>query len=189
MENEIYFRDYKDEYQKKQKSLESRFSESVLTHAEENGFFKAYEAAWREIPKAILPQSKANYEKVLSLCDSIAKRWGGSIHGEVRYDKWDAIIDLVLPFIEFAGTDEMEMLAFIAKAADSVTFESLGERSVKAHIFFKYFTDVIDEDEKEAIIDNLIEQDSKLKDMLTQSIEMRFLGLFDDEEKTENGDT
>ena len=67
MENEIYFRDYKDEYQKKQKSLESRFSESVLTHAEENGFFKAYEAAWREIPKAILPQSKANYENGMRL--------------------------------------------------------------------------------------------------------------------------
>ena len=42
----------------------------------------------------------------------LAERRGGSIRGVVDYQKWDATIDLYLPYAEFNGPADLKLLIF-----------------------------------------------------------------------------
>ena len=110
MDNIVYFRDYKREQKTKDDSPESKSATAIWERAMQTGFMKAYDAAMKAIPKVINPLSKASYEKVLSICEEYAQRLGGTVRGEVRYNKWDAVIDLVVPFLEFSDSSELKKL-------------------------------------------------------------------------------
>lgn len=97
----------------------------------------------RKLPKIINPIRKANFEYVQKICDDMAKRWGGKIRSEVRYDKWDTIIDLTLPFIEFGSPEDLLKMAKISRRVDSASDNG----GVRIHIFCYYFNDVASKEE------------------------------------------
>lgn len=151
MENILYEHDYSEEHKQAAENSESNQNSQLLDTAIETGFFKAYSDAMWMIPKIINPVSQANYEYVKGICDNMAKRWGGKIRAEVRYDKWDGIIELTLPFVEFGGPDELNNLKEIAQRVDSVTFSPSDNGGVQVFIFFYYFDDLASADEKEEV--------------------------------------
>ena len=187
MENEIFFHDYRAEHKKRQDTEESHLSDAIWDHAQASGLFKAYDQAMRAIPKAINPISKASYEKSLEIWNDIARRWGGTIKGEVEYNKWDAIIDVTLPFSEFSGPADMKTLQELAQYANSITFEACENGWVKVHSYFHYFDDLIDGEEKEQILEKLIMEDTELSEMLLQHLKMTNPEKLSDDE--EQGDT
>lgn len=166
MENILYEKDYSEEHRKQ---AEDNAGDHIFDYAVESGFFKAYSDSMRKLPKVINPVRKSNFEFLRDICDRMAKRWGGKIRAEVRYDKWDAIIDLTLPFVEFGSPEELNDMMAIAFGADSVTFTSEENGLVRTHIFCYYFDDVATEDERDnALYDALNERPNLLKALLTQ---------------------
>ena len=135
MENILYEHDYAEEHKIEIEKSAGSLSEAVFDRAIDTGFFKAHSEAMLQIPKIINPLRKANFEYVRDICDRMAKRWGGKIRAEVRYDKWDAIIDLTLPFVEFGCPDELEDMKEIAEliALTLKDFENSKEE-VKARV-------------------------------------------------------
>ena len=168
MENILYEHDYAEEHKIEIEKSAGSLSEAVFDRAIDTGFFKAHSEAMLQIPKIINPLRKANYEYVRDICDRMAKRWGGKIRAEVRYDKWDAIIDLTLPFVEFGCPDELKDMKEIASRTDSITFSAEGSW-VRRHIFCFYFDDVASEEEKDDMfIDTLASHPALLKALLAE---------------------
>ena len=168
MENILYEHDYAEERRIELEKADTSPSALVFDRAVDTGFFHAYSVAMQKLPKIINPVWKANYEYVRDICDHMAKKWGGKIRAEVRYDKWDAIIDLTLPFIEFGCPEELEQLKEIASRTDSVTFNPDGT-GVRLHIFCYYFDDVASDDEKdEVFLDTITSRPALLKALLAE---------------------
>lgn len=147
MENILFERDYKSERKNTHNNNDNALDLKILDSAIESGFFKAYSDAMRKLPKIINPIRKANFEYVQNICDDIAQRWGGKIRSEVRYDKWDAIIDLTLPFVEFGSPEDLLKMAEISRRVDSVTFSPSDDGGVRLHIFCYYFDDAASKEE------------------------------------------
>ena len=167
MENVVYERDYAELHKKQQK--ENELSNQIFDRAINGQFFSEYQATMKALPKIINPESKANYEYVLSLCDKKAKDWGGKVKGEVRYDKWDAVIHLALPFIEFGGPEELEEMKQIASRADSVTISQTENGEVELYIFFYYFDDLTGNESADEIKNRLIMDDPELVSLLEKT--------------------
>lgn len=170
MENILYERDYTEEHKKAAESGTGTQSISLMDRAIESGFFKAYSDAMHMIPKIINPISKANFEYVRDICDKMAKRWGGKIRAEVRYDKWDGIIDLTLPFIEFGNHDELREMMEISKRVDSATFSPSDTGGICLHIFCYYFTDLATEEEKDDVFMEALTSRPELYHQLLQKM-------------------
>ena len=171
MDNIVYFRDYKREQKTEDDSPKSKSATAIWERAMQTGFMKAYDAAMKAIPKVINPLSKASYEKVLSICEEYAQRLGGTVRGEVRYNKWDAVIDLVVPFLEFSDSSELKKLKAMSELADTVTFQSAEDGWIRVHLFFLYFDDLIDDDGKDAILERIVESDPELVRLLEEHAE------------------
>ena len=168
MENILYEHDYAEDHRKEVEESSGSLSEAVFDRAIDTGFFKAHSEAMLQIPKIINPLRKANYEYVRDICDRMAQRWGGKIRAEVRYDKWDAIIDLTLPFVEFGCPEELNDMKEIASRTDRVTFSAEGSW-VRLHIFCYYFDDVASDEEKdEVFLDTLASHPALLKALLAE---------------------
>lgn len=166
MDNILYEHDYSEEHWRNHESRSILLSTDIVDCAAETGFFKAYSEAMQALPKIVNPVRKANFEYVRDICDKMAKRWGGKIRAEVRYDKWDGIIDLILPFIEFGNYDELKDLQEIAKRVDSLNFTP-HEGGVRLHIFCYYFDDIVSEEEKDDIFfEALTERPELMKSLL-----------------------
>lgn len=170
MENILYEHDYAEEHRKEVEESTGSLSEAVFDRAIDTGFFKAHSEAMLQIPKIINPLRKANYEYVRDICDRMAQRWGGKIRAEVRYDKWDAIIDLTLPFVEFGGPEELVDMREIASRTDSVTFSAEGTW-VRLHIFCFYFDDVASDEEKDKVFTETITSRPELLKALLAEME------------------
>lgn len=152
MENILFEHDYKSERRNTPNNGDDALDLKIFDSAIESGFFQAYSDAMRKLPKIINPIRKANFEYVQNLCDDMAKRWGGKVRSEVRYDKWDAIIDLTLPFIEFGSPDDLLKMAEISRRVDSATFSPSDDGGVRLHIFCYYFDDVASKEEVDDIL-------------------------------------
>lgn len=139
MDNIVYERDYKRE---PKLQTENDTASAILEMATNGGFLKAYAEAMEAIPKVVVPEDKANYEYLLSRADELAQRWGGKVRGVVSYEKWDATIDLVLPFVEFGCPDDLVLLKEFAEKSDSITFQSEEDGRIRIHVFIYYFEEL-----------------------------------------------
>lgn len=119
MQNVLFERDYSQSLS--HTTTESDTATTIFHKAVESGFFEAYSEAMRQLPKIVNPIRKANFEYVQSICDKMAQRWGGKIRAEVRYDKWDAIIDVTQSFIEFGSPEDLKDMKEISQRVDSCT--------------------------------------------------------------------
>lgn len=169
MDNILYEHDYSDERRRDHEGRSMLLSADLIDRVAESGFFKSYSESMQALPKIVNPVRKANFEYVQDICDKMAKRWGGKIRAEVRYDKWDGIIDLILPFVEFGNYDELNDLQEIAKRVDSLCFTP-HEDGVRLHIFCYYFDDIVSEEEADEIFFEALDERPELMKLLFEKM-------------------
>lgn len=136
MENKIYERDYSKEYEQSQWD-----SSGLVENMIESGFIKYFGAFMNQIPKYIVAEDKAAYERILKHCDTIAKKRHGKVYGIVNYEIWEARIKLTLPFIEFTSYEDLNFLMDISESVHSICFQSVNDE-VSMSIFINYFNEV-----------------------------------------------
>lgn len=138
MENEIYEKDYAEEFQKR---CDRAQGADFLNALKEVGFFQAYKKEMDKIPKRVVPRQKADYEYLLGECDAYVRQFGGKIRGVVDHEKWEASIDLYQPHFEFCDKEHLTLLKEIAERADNVTI-SIKDGTLRMSIFIGYFDEV-----------------------------------------------
>lgn len=169
MENIIYEKDYTES---ELSAASESWSVEIWNQAMNGPFIKSYTAAMDAIPKVIVPEYKENYEYLLRVCDDLAERLGGSIRGVVNYQKWDATIDLYLPYAEFSSPADLKVLSEIAEKSHSVNFEAAEDGGIHIFIFNRYFEELMNEAHRGYIQYDAIMQDPKLAEMLGMSTEL-----------------
>ena len=138
MENEIYEKDYGEEFRERSDKSEGKdFLDTLM----EVGFFQKYQEEMNKIPKRVVPKEKADYEYLLGECDAYVRQFGGRIRGEVDYQKWQATIDLYLDHFEFCDREALTLLKEIAERAENVTF-SMKDGLIRMPVFIGYFDEV-----------------------------------------------
>ena len=162
MENSIYEKDYAEEHEKNRQSEDV----DILAQAISGGFLKRLEDSLRAIPKMIIPEYKANYEYLLKMCDDLAKQLGGHIRGVVDYERWEAAIDVVLPYAEFANQDGLLLLKSMAEKALSVTFRATDDGNTRIRLYVPYFENLISDEGKECLKYDALIKDADLVKML-----------------------
>ena len=138
MENEVYEKDYGEEFRERAKKAEGK---DFLDTLKDIGFFQAYKEEMDKIPKRVVPKEKADYEYLLTECDAYVRQFGGKIRGEVDYQKWQATIDLYLEHFEFCDRKALTLLKEIAERAENVTF-SMKDELLRMSVFIGYFDEV-----------------------------------------------
>lgn len=138
VKNEVYEKDYAEEFQKRVSSSQGR---DFLDTLQEIGFFKAYKEEMDKIPKRIVPKSKADYEYLLGECDAYVRQFGGRIRGVVDYENWQAVIEMYMEHFEFCDREALGLLKEMAERADNVTF-SVVERGMRVSVYIRYFDEV-----------------------------------------------
>ncbi len=168
MENSIYEKDYAEEHKK---SCDSE-DVDVLKQAISGGFLKRLEDSIKVIPKIVVPEYKENYEYLLGACDDLAKQLGGHIRGIVDYERWEAAIDVVLPYAEFANPEDLLLLKGMAEKAYSVTFRATDDGNTRIRLYVPYFETLITDDGKEYLKYKALMKDPELVKMLGESLEL-----------------
>ena len=73
MENEIYEKDYGEEFRERSDKSEGKdFLDTLM----EVGFFQKYQEEMNKIPKRVVPKEKADYEYLLGECDAYVRQFG-----------------------------------------------------------------------------------------------------------------
>ena len=166
MENLVYERDYSRVC--KETSDSSLFND-FLVQTLTDGFLTSYADALNVVPKVIIPEYQANYEYVLQLCDALAKKWGGSVRGEISYKQWEAAIDLVLPYVEFTSPEALQVLQEIAAKSHEVSIQP-ADGSIHIHIINRYFEDLISNAERTYMVYECIMNDIELSEFINYLI-------------------
>lgn len=77
MENEVYEKDYGEEFRERSDKAKGQ---DFLDTLKDIGFFQAYKEEMDKIPKRVVPKEKADYEycleNVMPMCGSLAERYG-----------------------------------------------------------------------------------------------------------------
>jgi hypothetical protein len=144
MENIVFERDYEEDHHK---ADEDSTTSAIFDIATDGGFIAAFADAMQVIPKVVVPSDKENYEYLLKRSDELAQCWGGKVRGVVNYEKWEATIDLLLPYAEFCDRDDLNLLKEFADKSHSITFQASDGGKLRIHIFILYFEEIADKDE------------------------------------------
>lgn len=166
MENIVYERDYAEEHRRAAERVD--LESSIFDASIDTGFWKAYGEMMDAIPKVIVPEDKAAYEDLLPRLDELARRLGGKIRGEVRYDKWLSEINVILPYLEFGDDDEYELFKDLAAKTHLFTVTATEDGQVRVHVMINYFKEI--EDATEAV-EGMIAENKELSGLLIQSID------------------
>lgn len=170
MENIIYDKDYAEARAKRIAEREKKTPVDIISFAQKSGFFAEYSRKLQEIPKIIVEQDKIHYEYLLARLDKMADRWGGHIHGEISYEKWESTIDVYLPFFEIATEDERGLLRDISNMTNLFSVQADDKGGVYIHIMINYFEDIIDEDDKDDILGDTILENPLLTALLMRQM-------------------
>lgn len=136
MENQVYERDYGAG-----KKVDQKEKRAFAAELMQNDLLKQYASFVENTPKHIVEEDKANYEYLLKQCDALAKQSYGHILGIVDHEKYQSVIRLTLPFIEFSSDEELHILKEIAEKASCVSFMVQEGNSVTMSIFIDYFAE------------------------------------------------
>lgn len=173
MDNIVYEHDYADE---QRKVIEKRTEiygdpEEVFKIITESGALREYNNTIRAIPKVVNPKDKENYEYLLSRLDDIARLHGGKIRGEIRYDAWEADINVHLPFFEFSGSDELQLLSEIGQRSHLVCFTPEENGSLRLHIMIRYFEDYAEAGYSDDLLEKIITSKPELLELFKRQEE------------------
>lgn len=180
MENCIYERDYTEAHKRSRNT-----GPDMIERLIDEGFFKYYDALMQQIPKIIIPEDKAAYERILKGCDDMAKRHGGKISGIVSYEKWESWIRLTLPFIEFSSDEDMKFLRDIADNAHTVCFQPTENGDVKLSIMICYFDEIPVPDEAMLDIARKALREAGVDEQSLAELEQELLEAFPHDEAEE----
>ena len=167
MENLVFERDYSKVCKE---TPYSSPSDDLLVQALTDGFLTSYTNALNAVPKVIIPEYQANYEYVLQLCDALAKKWGGSVRGEISYEQWEAAIDLVLPYVEFASPKDLQVLQEIAAKSHELSIQP-ADGSIHIRIINRYFENLISNAERTYMVYECIMNSKELAELINYLID------------------
>ncbi len=169
MENIIYEKDYKEEHER---AAHDSKSVEIFKQAFSGGMMQRYADAMDAMPKVIVPEYRENYEYLLRKCDAMAKRTGGSIRGVVNYQKWEATIDLFLPYAEFDCPEDLTLLREMAEKSHYINIQATENGGVQIHLYNYYFKELVSEEHRQYLEYDAIMQDPELAEMLGIPAEM-----------------
>ena len=167
MENLVFERDYS---QICKETHDSSPFDDFLVQALTDGFLTSYTDTLNAVPKVIIPEYQVNYEYVLQLCDALAKKWGGSVRGEISYRQWEAAIDLVLPYIEFASPKDLQVLQEIAAKSHELSIQP-ADGSIHIRIINRYFENLISNAERTYMVYECIMNSKELSELINYLID------------------
>lgn len=136
MENQVYERDYGAG-----KKVDKREKWAFAAELMQNDLLRQYASFVENTPKHIVKEDKENYEYLLKRCDALAKQSYGHILGIVDHEKYQSVIRLTLPFVEFSSDEELHILKEIAEKASCVSFTTQEANGVMMSIFIDYFAE------------------------------------------------
>ncbi len=175
MKEEIYERDY---YELKQRERElTKESIDIFDIAVKTGIFASIEERMTSLPHVLVPEKKKFYEECLRLLDGMAVRLGGKIKGVVSYNDHDAQIHLILPFFEFSGNEDMELLKFITSQARAISVYPEKGGKMRLVVYIDYFKAIGNKGE---IIDEEIEKRPEVVEYLAKAREAEIDSLLAD---------
>ena len=159
MDNVIYERDYTVEpapedpadqlMYERTKDLLRRFNRRILA-----------------VPRAVDPLRRALYDRLLTVCDAFAKRHGGRITGLIDYQKYDATIQVILPYFEFEDAEDFPLLRSL-RLADTVTFQTCKSGGVELVLFLNCFITL--HPSREGLLQKIIAEDPDLGELFEDS--------------------
>ena len=126
MENEIYEKDYGEEFRERSDKSEGKdFLDTLM----EVGFFQKYQEEMDKIPKRVVPKEKADYDKLKELY--MARRIAEMVHGQVDV------------FISFGSGDKVIQKKFKefdaeVKENNAYVYEKSGEFSGMLRLLRKF---------------------------------------------------
>jgi hypothetical protein len=143
MKNIVFERDYEEDHHK---ADEDSTTSAIFDIATDGGFIAAFADAMQVIPKVVVPPIR----KTTNIClnDQMNLHmlgWKGA--RVVNYEKWEATIDLLLPYAEFCDRDDLNLLKEFADKSHSITFQASDGGKLRIHIFILYFEEIADKDE------------------------------------------
>ena len=166
MENLVFERDYSKVCKE---TPDSSPFDDFIVQALTDGFLTSYTDALNAIPKVIIPEYQANYEYVLQLCDALAKKWNGSVRGEISYAQWEAAIDLVLPYVEFASPKDLQVLQEIAAKSHELSIQP-ADGSIHIRIINRYFENLISDAERTYMVYECMMNSKELSEFINYLI-------------------
>lgn len=158
MENEVYERDYRSEWEEQQSMAMREDIDRVHELIMKSGILTEIGNYYASQPKIINESRKENYEYLLKKLDALAKSMGGKIRGEVSYTKWEASITVYLPFLEMENERDFLLLKDLSTRCDLMNITATGEREIRIFVFFHYFKDVTDQKEIDEAVEAKIRQ-------------------------------
>ena len=168
MENLVFEKDYSNSFKE---IPDGSQIDNILLQALSGGFLTSYAEALNAVPKVIIPEYQANYEYVLRICDGLAEAWGGSVRGKISYERWEATIDVVVPYVDFTSPKDLQNLQEIAEKSHGVTITPAGD-GILIHIYNRYFEDCINDEKRNQIAFECILNDKILSELLGLSKEL-----------------
>ena len=110
----------------------------AMSCAVESGVYRSIDERLQTTPHIINPKNKANYDKAVSYLQYIAMMRGGKIKSVVSYERYEATIDLVLPFHEYSDNLK-KYIAFIFETARCVNIYPEKEGGIRLAVRYNYF--------------------------------------------------
>lgn len=110
-------------------------------------------------PCVVREGAEANFAALFRICNKIAGHSKAFVRGVVDYEKCDAHIEMVLPFLEFSTAEDMKDLRDMSDKAVTVLFQSAPGDKVKVWLSINYFHRIILEDEDTDLSDEITRND------------------------------
>ena len=137
MKDDIYEKDYFAEHKKER---ENSIAESnIIKMAIESGVFASISKRMSALPHVVDPEKQKAYQICLQLLDTMARELGGKIKGVISYQKFDAQIELTVPFLEFSGKSNLKILQFLASQARDIHIYNEKNGQMKLTVYIDYF--------------------------------------------------
>lgn len=154
MENEVYEKDYRSEYEKRYPEEVRKNIGHVGDLIQESGIMHKIGEYYNSLPKIVNQQDKRDYEYLLKALDAVALDKGGTIRGEISWTNWEATIIVQLPFFELTNDIELLLLKDLSERCDMMNIEATDDGRIRLYVHIRYFEELTDQEE----INNAIEQ-------------------------------
>lgn len=157
----VFERDYsKDPYDELGGDLHAGFTEEdwVTSFFEYQTDLKAKNVLVVQ-PCVVREGAEAKFAALFRICNKIAGHSKAIIRGVIDYEKCDAHIEMILPFLEFSTAEDMKDLREMSDKAVTVLFQSAPGDKMKVRLSIIYFRRIILEDEDNDLSDEITRND------------------------------
>ena len=169
MENNIYERDYNEEFIESGELAVSTYAAHIMEETRNYGIIDTLKKKIQGMPHIIIPQDKVNFEYLLPRLDAFAKKMGGYIRAEINYQRWESTFDLILPFLEFMSESDYELFKDITTKTDCFTVTATEDGNIRVHIIIDYFEELgMDAQQRQEFFSSELENHPDLKKLIDE---------------------